>query len=404
MEFKTPEYYKNPNINKPIEEIWEDINLYTNEVLPDDSLERKVSKNTVNVLLPPMKAGNKLIKGLISSQGIDYLHTIYRDLDDYFYTIANSMWGSFPYSTKAKAIYTLYPNKEREEYYKKTHADNLQLIIPYQDADFTNEYMLYPIDIERDIDVLTVGRVNEGKNIDILLKALMYIDKKYNKKLHAVWLVGSNIEEQKDRKAYQDLLSIAGSEEKFGEYIEIIPKVDYQNLYMLYSRSKLTSLTSIFEGKNRSIQESLLCNTPVICFSCFNQYIRGNTPILPEGCAYYVDEFSPEAFGEKLYGLIDSGEINYNTRESALKHFGRAKGVENIVKSIPYFQENIPGLFEEEFLDNRFLNQNIYNTIGKSLQQFLYDAAPTMTDFISEQNNYKLYSYQFNCETIVRFL
>lgn len=390
MKFLYTDYYNNDKIDKPIETIWSEIESYTNEVFGSDSLEIKEQYSNVDILLPILKLGDKKVKGIIVSRSTDYICEIQRLLKDNFYIISNTMWGSVSKSENADAYFMPYKNPEKEQWLYKTFSNyNGKLILPYQDADYTNEYSLFPIDLKKDIDVLMLARLNQCKNLDIFLKSLIYIYKKYDKKLNTVILIGSNKPDKNSEVVYQLLSNIAGSEEELKSYITFKPYEHPSNMFMYYSRSKITALTSIFEGKNRSIQESVLCNTPVICFSAFNKYIRGNTPILPDGCAYYVDEFSPEAFGDKLWKLLSSDTIKYNTREIALKHYGRALTIDKIIKSIPYYRENIPDLEKSNVIDNYFINEALCESNKGSYKNYLYKQ--TITVPLHEKNSYPFF-------------
>ena len=386
MKFLYTEYFNNDKINRPIETIWSEIESYTNEVFLSDTLEVKEQYSNVDILLPILKYNGKKVKGLIVSRSADYICSMKNITENNFFVIANAMWGSVSKSEKADAYFMPYANDEKKEWMLKTYPNfSNKLIIPYQDADYTNEYELFPIDIEKDIDVFMVSRLHKCKNLDVFLKSLIYINKKYGKKLKAVILTGQKNKDEEAESIYNEMIDIAGSKEELETYIEFIDYENPSNMFMYYSRARLTALTSIFEGKNRSLHESVLCNTPVICFSAFNRYIRGNTPILPEGCGYYVDEFSPEAFGERLYELLNS-RIEYNTREIALKHFGRALIVDKIIKSIPYYRENIPDLDKTSILDNYFINEAVCASGKGSYEKFLYRQKTTVP--LHEKNSF----------------
>lgn len=384
-------YFKNSQVNKPIEEIWRDIDSHTLEITNENDKSIR-EQNQSNVLLPPLYCKGKLLKGLLAGPGIDYLISIRPEIEKYFITIANSMWGSYPQSEKADAYYTLYKNPQRENWFKTNSPEKKdKILLPYQDADYVNEYMFYPIEFEKDIDIFMVARLHECKNIDIFLESLIYVEKQYGKNLNVTILIGSSSNQEQEDEILEKLYEIAGSKEKLSKYITFIKKVPQCNMASLYSRSKLTAITSIFEGKNRAIQESLLCNTPVICFSCFNQYIRGESSILPDNCAYYVEEFSSEAFGEKLYELFKNDKFLTNTREIALKHYGRKLLTEKVIKSIPYYQENIPNLNDGEFISNDYINKALSENLHCSYFQFLYEKTPLGLYPTSENNLYQFY-------------
>jgi len=377
MKFLHQEYYNNDNINKPIEDIWKDIESYTNEIFTNDTKDKKVQYSNVDILLPILRLGDNFVKGLIVSRASDYICSVIPNLKNHFNIIGNSMWGSISKSENADAYFMCYENPKREAWLRANfpHLAQKQLI-PLQDVDYTNENRFFPVDVEKDIDVLMVSRLHLCKNLDIFLKSLIYINKKYGKKLKAVLLTGQEKNDDETEKVYTNLIELAGSKEELESYIEIINDIPSSKMFMYYSRAKITALTSIFEGKNRSLAESMLCNTPVLCFSAFNKYIRLDSPIFPDGCGYCVDEFSSEAFGEKLYELIESGNIVYNTRKKALRYYNRVMAVDKIIKMIPYYNENIPRLNESNIVENDFVNKSL------SLSQ----KAGSYEDFLLESN------------------
>jgi len=386
-------FFKNTNINKPLEDIWSEIDQYTDEVYVDSTIEIKQKLSTADILLPPLRDGDKIIKGLIGSRAVDYLYSFFPNLGNYFFTIANSMCEAFPKSEKADAYFMLYDYPKRAEWFRKTYPNRAdKILIPYQDADYTNEYTMLPIDLERDIDVFMTARMKKVKNLDIFLKALMYVEEKYGKKLNAVLLSADAGKVTLDNEVYAELVEITGSEERLKEFIKIEPNTDYSSLLLYYSRAKLTALTSLFEGKNRSIQESVLCNTPVICFSALNQYIKGENSLLPNGCAYYVDQFTPEAFGKKLYELISQNKINYNTRDLALKHFGRKLIIDKIIKIFPYYREQIPNLMETNICDNDYINELMSKQFGLTYEDWLYKNS-LLSKPVHEKHNTVLFAY-----------
>ena len=76
------EYFENPDINKPIQEIWDDIERFTLEILNDEPNNFHLLKFIV--LIPPFKYKNKFIKGAFYSQGLDVILELYPQLKNIF--------------------------------------------------------------------------------------------------------------------------------------------------------------------------------------------------------------------------------------------------------------------------------------------------------------------------------
>ena len=76
MKGKYPvEYFSNPYINKPIEEIWDDIDAYTGEFFEDEPNYHE--KIDFVIPLPPLMYQNKMTKGVFFSQGLEYILKLY---------------------------------------------------------------------------------------------------------------------------------------------------------------------------------------------------------------------------------------------------------------------------------------------------------------------------------------
>ena len=64
------------------------------------------------------------------------------------------------------------------------------------------------------------------------------------------------------------------------DYINFEPYLHQWNeLPKVYTSAKCTVLTSLIEGKNRCLFESLCCDTPIVVFKAHNQWARGEHPL-----------------------------------------------------------------------------------------------------------------------------
>ena len=90
------EYFHNPNPNKPIEQIWDDIDAYTFE----SQFEQPDRIEKIDFVIPfiPLKYGTKTIKGVFYSQAVDVIIERFPRLKEIFFPIANSMFSSYPQS------------------------------------------------------------------------------------------------------------------------------------------------------------------------------------------------------------------------------------------------------------------------------------------------------------------
>ena len=68
------QYFHNPNVNKPLEEIYADLDAYSYEIF-ENQPERF---NTISffVVLPPVRYEGRLIKGFYLSESVDLLNKV----------------------------------------------------------------------------------------------------------------------------------------------------------------------------------------------------------------------------------------------------------------------------------------------------------------------------------------
>lgn len=388
-----PEYfYSNPNLeeDKSIEEIYQEIQLYSGEFTSSDCLHFREQTDFM-IPLPPLYYEGKFLKGLFLSQGVDYIHSLFPRINELFFSMAYSMWGSIPFSEKAEILLTCYENKKRERWYKKTFpARKNAIFLPLQDADFTNEYLVSPqFGTDKDIDILCISRVANTKNLPLLLEALMLYHKKYKKRLKATLITGvKNKNFDKNELAIiSQLEKIAGGKEELDKYIEILGKINYgRDINTYYTRAKLLVLASIYEGKNRSINEACCCNTPVVTFKDFNKYIRGNAEAFPEGAGIYAPEFSAASLCDTIHEALKNID-KFTPRRSYLRENGRLNFLNKCIDNIPYYKENLPEYKKGRIQDNLWIDLAMQDNYQLSFNQFLYGANYAIQQVKLHENN-----------------
>lgn len=160
--------------------------------------------------------------------------------------------------------------------------------------------MFKKIEMEKDIDVLFVGRLTQQKGIDNLIKI---ISQSYQElpNLH-FYIVGQGV-------LQSELLSSLKS-------IGVNYTHDFQSndLVNLYNRSKITILTSYYEGYPNVLVESIACGTPVISFDCKS----GPSEIINNGVnGYLISNFDTDMFSNRLVTVLREGysiESNNNNK------------------------------------------------------------------------------------------
>ena len=379
-----PEYfYNNPNLeeDKSLEDIWTEIQLYSGEFFKDDDMKYKIQNDFI-LPLPPLLYEGKFLKGMFLSEGVDYIHSIFPRINELFISMAYTMWSSIPYSEKAEVYLTCYDYPEREKWFKKVCPQKSdKIFIGLQDADFTNEYIIAPTwATPKDIDILCVSRISSVKNLPMLVEALKKYREKYGTKLKATLITGNeNLNFSDDEKAIiSKLESIAGGENELKELLEFVGRVGHgDELPKYYTRSKLVVLTSIYEGKNRTINESLCCNTPVIVFKDLSKYTRGNDKAFPDGGGLYVPEYTAESLCDTIHQALSNLE-QFTPRRSYLTYNGRKNFLNRCIDSIPYYRENLPEYEPGKAMENIWLDLAMQENYQLSLNDFLYGKNPAI--------------------------
>ena len=378
-------YFQNPYMDRerPIEEIWDDIDAYSGEFFEDEPNYHP--KIDFVVPLPPLGYKGKVTKGIFFSQGMDYLLKLYPKIQEIFFACAYTMWSSYSWCDKADCYLTCYENKLREEYYKKKYPNKKDIIfIPLQDADFCNEYVTAPtISTPKQIDVLVVSTPIPVKNLPMIAKAAKAYEKMYNYRLKITIALGDNnfIKREdgtidmskvtdKNRLAIMNEINTILDGKMF-EYINFEPYVNHNDLSKMYTSARCTVLASLIEGKNRCIFESLSCNTPVVVFKDHNKWARGNHPIFFGNSGEYAMEFTPESLAEAIHRVITNPN-KYEPRKNHLIHSGRKNFINICTDYIPYYKENIPDYESGRFHENLWVDLACQFDYQISYYDFLY--------------------------------
>ncbi len=370
------EYYRQPVINKPLEKIYADIDAWTFEIFEGD--EESYYKTDLTVLLPPLFYQGKFLKGLCFTRAADLLLARHTEMAEYFVTIASSMCSGYPWSKNADAYFATYNNDYRDSWFRQTNPNRAnKTLIPLADADYTHEFLFQPVPIrKKSIDVLTVSRLDDVKNLSILCQAILVYSKKYKpiKMTIAVGRPSGNWKDLTDEEQ-EELSKI---HQVFGgqidEYIDLVANVPYCILPHYYSCSRICVLGSLIEGANRSLKEAMCCNTPVLCFKDLNRYTRGEDCIFPAQ-AGLSSEFDAEALCDAIH-LALSGKVTFEPRQEYLQERGRCSMFNSCLDAIPYFQSSLedysPGCHEK----NSWLNGALQQTHQVNVLEWIYAKSP----------------------------
>jgi glycosyltransferase involved in cell wall biosynthesis len=372
------EYITNPNIDKPIGEIYRDINGFTWELFKGE--ERTPKEVDFTVVLPPIWYRGRFLKGLFFSRGVDYLIEAFPGLQSMFTSMAYSMFCAYPWAEHADAYLACYRNPAREQWYRDTYPRRAQThFIPLADTDYLDEYRFGPVPhVARDIDVLCVSRLQNVKNVQVIAQALKVYGAKYGRPIRMTLITGHRRGVSPgDLPPYarDQLAALNRILGRFEDYIDLYGYVDHwEDLPRFYSRAGMYVLGSLIEGKNRGINEALSCDVPVLHFREFNQFARQGDSVLPENAGQSA-AFDPESMADAMH-LIRENAGAFSPRLAYLSRYGRRNFLNRCLDSIPYYRGALPGFIPGQHAQNPWIDAGLFDNYGKSLDSFLYRPGP----------------------------
>ena len=378
------EYFNNPNPNKSLEEIWEDLDGFSYEELYETPSYLETTQFMIPI--PPLSYQGRFIKGFCFSQVARLLLEKVPEIKKAFFVCANSMCSSYPRAHNADCFFSCYKYPEREAWFKSKYPETKDVIcLPLQDADYTNENMLKPVEpkLSKVTDLFCVSSAFPVKNLPLIAKTLKVYEEKYNYRLKVVFALGSKeVKKNEDGSldysqtgdyVKNELIKVDEILGNTKDYIDFIPYVAYRDLPKYFSEAKCGVLASLIEGKNRYISEALSCDMPIIVFKQFNQFSRGNYPIFfGENSGEYAPEFTAESLADTIHKVLMNLD-NYTPRKNYLLYRGRKNFIKTVVTEIPYYKENIPNFNNGNLFDNLWINSACMDNYGISYKDFLYD-------------------------------
>lgn len=371
------QFFSNPRLEKPLDQIYEDLQGFSYEYLWGD--ETPEEDQFAWVILPPLWYEGRFVKGILFTQGAEYLLRMFPQFGEYFFIVGESGSCNYPWTPMADGYMAIYDNPHREAWFRKTHPEKQdKVLVPLEGSDFyLNEYVFAPpLHVQKDIDVLMVARILPVKNIPLVAEAIKLYNQKYGS-LKMLLLAGQNWEGPGLNGLHPYFRGILeGLEEQLGnpwDYIELQQRVPASQVVPYYTRAKVVVLGSLIEGKNRSLREAMFCNTPVVCFRAFNQYIRGPHEAIPEGAGLYAEEFTAECLADTLHHVLQNlGD--FTPRKSALRCEGLRHSFNKLLDRFSfYYQTVIPDFEPGRHTENLWLDLAIQANHQKSLMSYLYE-------------------------------
>lgn len=376
-------YLHAPRTDKPIEQVFSDLQAYSSEVFEDE--DRLTQKLDFRVLLPPLYYDGQFVKGIAYSQGVDYLHQIEPRISELFHCVAVSMSHAYPWSEKADGYFAFYKNPIREAWFRREYPDKSHIVlIPQEDADCPDDYFLGPqLGVQKDIPLLCVSQLIECKNIPLLAEAVKVYQRKYDPQVKLHLVIGTEFETSHPdftglpEHAVSELRKAEKLVGNLADVITLIPKIPYAEMPTYYSRAKVTVLGSLLEGKNRSIHESMSCDTPVVTFKHFNQYARGETEAIFENAGVYAEHYAAESMADAIHEAIKHYG-DFRPRRAFLTHSGRKNCLNKCIDSFPYYCDCLPEYQPSNHLSNLWIDLAMQYSYRLSPERYLYGAKPNL--------------------------
>lgn len=372
-------YFADPAVDKSTEEIFADLDSFTDEVFHADTGRHAVMSTFI--LLPPVRFGGKFLKGVLFTHGADLLVERNPRVKELFFVFAYSMWCSVPTSVHADGLFTLYDNPQREAWFKARHPDRAhQQWLPFEDADFFDHYRYAPEPRVRDIDVLCVSRPDAIKNLPMFAAAVRALqDGRAGRALRCVLVTGRELDINLSRLdgGEREILRQVQRELGAGSDALFFEPVPQTNLAAYYGRAKCFVLASLVEGKNRAIHEAASCDTPVVSFAQFNQYIRGPQPVLPARAGIAAPAFDADSLANTVLEVLDAPE-RFAPREVLLQVSGRTHVFNACIDALAYYRDALPEYAAGRHVENRWLDLAMWQTHRVSVRQHLFAPYPSL--------------------------
>lgn len=115
------------------------------------------------------------------------------------------------------------------------------------------------VSVEKDIDLVTIGRISPSKNLEVLLDVLVQVRKQHDVTLTLVGASLSEVDEQ-----YKQTLIERASELGVAAYVIFLGAVSHEELPEILSRSRVFVHTAVNGSLDKALLEPLAVGLPVV--------------------------------------------------------------------------------------------------------------------------------------------
>jgi glycosyltransferase involved in cell wall biosynthesis len=383
-----------PNPDLSLEEIYELMDNWTWEGTPSEwgqMAQRHQYFQLTEIILPPLQFEGRFIKGILLTQFCDFMLTYYPQLKELFHIVSSSGYVGHSWSEEADAIVSFYENPTRADWFKKRYPDRQHMaLVTTGEEDWTNEQIFTPRPhLEKNYDLITINRIFvDFKNPDFFAAVLKTYEKKYDYRLKVLMPV--DLDDLKRENTHNWAIkdrynAFCQNFDNIKEYIHFVPLVNQREMANYYTQSKMYVLTSLLEGKNRSLYEAQSCDIPVICAEEFNQFARGGAPAFAEGSGQYA-KYDPECFADAIHEMRNSYG-DFRPRKSFLSSFsGRKWCLNQSIDNFEYYKTHLPDYQAGNHYENPWLEMAMHYNYQIGLHQFIFGDGINYGRYTSEWN------------------
>ncbi|PJE51072.1 MAG: hypothetical protein COV29_02245 [Candidatus Yanofskybacteria bacterium CG10_big_fil_rev_8_21_14_0_10_36_16] len=182
-------------------------------------------------------------------------------------------------------------------------------------------------DVEKKYDVIFAGRLEENKNVDLLLRAVKLLVEKHHTNAGCL-IIGEGPE-----KEYLKLRSV--SQNIKVDFAGWLPTL--KDVAMAYNSAKIFVNPSLNEGGPRVVVEAMACGLPVI-----TTRVGITEDIIEDGSNGFIVDWSPDDIAEKVKQLLESDSLRNDVSKKAIetsRRFEKGSAIKN-------YADNLKSLIE----------------------------------------------------------
>jgi glycosyltransferase involved in cell wall biosynthesis len=179
---------------------------------------------------------------------------------------------------------------------------------------------------EDTLNILSIARIERVKNQKQIIEGLNILVNQNKRRNIKVYFIG-----EQDKSYCNELLNKV---KEFGleSYVSFTGMLDRNELMEYFGKGHLSILTSIKEGKPRSLMESMYLGIP-----CIGTNVIGTNELIKNGFnGYLIILDNPHELAERIEYLIDNPlilkEISGNTGQYALENFDERKVIKRLLE------------------------------------------------------------------------